>query len=196
MRLGIATVGLAALIGLAGCSSDSTPTGTPATSTVVVPTHGYVTRDVLVETSPWLSGGTSINPAFVSELDAYAAAGPVHLILSNMSMIPDRMRESGFAGRDNCLWYALSRTMSGSNWIPGSDGELQVLYQQTDAMVAWWHNYLNAVIGVMQTRADVTVTIITEDALDRGGRSLGNASLAVFPAGLQGRVSLGDTVPD
>jgi hypothetical protein len=208
MRPGMAIVGLVAIIGLAGCGEvTTTPTGTPTqtqtqtqTQTANVPAHGPVTRDVLVETPPWIKGSTALTPTFESELDAYAKAGPVHLILANLNVTNDRMREAGFNGRDTALWYALSRFINAGNTYPppqGFDSEAAVLHEQGPQIIEWWQNYVAAVVRVMQKRSDLTVSIISnDDNEDKGGRSLANGTMRLFPDDVRGRVDMGAAVND
>jgi hypothetical protein len=192
MRLGIAAIGLMSIIGLAGCGDSSTSPSVAA--------HGPVTRDVLVETPPWTPGSTALSPTFESELDAFAKAGPVRLILANMDVTNDRMRESGFNGRDTALWYALSRLINAGDMFPpagGFDSEAAVLHEQREQIIKWWQDYIHAVIRVMQKRSDLTVFIITNDnEEDKGGRSLGNGTMRLFPDDVLSRVDIGDAVND
>jgi hypothetical protein len=202
MKLRIAIVGLAAIIGLAGCGDVTTqPTGTAPTSTqtvTTVPAHGPVVRDVLVETPPWTPGTASLKPTFEAELDAYAKAGPVHLIIANMDVIAETMRNSGFNGRDTAVWYALSRLINAGDTYPpagGFDSEAAVLHQQGPQIIKWWEDYIGAVVRVMQKRNNVTVSLVThDDNEDKGGLSLANGTLRLFPDELKGRVDLGDAV--
>jgi hypothetical protein len=202
MKLRIATVGLAAMIGLAGCGDVTTqPTGTQTNvQTINVAAHGPEVRDVLRDTPPWTPGTTSLTPTFEAELDAYAKAGPVHLIIANMDLTADRMRDSGFNGRDTALWYALSRMINAGNTFPpeqGFDSEAAVLHEQGPQIIKWWEDYIHAVINVMQRRNDVTVSLVShDDNEDKGGKSLANGTYRLFPDELKGRVDFGDAIND
>jgi hypothetical protein len=204
----MAIFGVIALVG-AGCGEVIvTPTATqpqPQQQTQTPPTqpqpepppvaaHGPVSRDVLAETPPWVPGSREVSPAFIAELDAYAKAGPVHLLISNMRYIPEKLRQADFQGSDNCLYFVLSRTIAGFDWAPSA--ESQRLYDQRPEMTKWWSDYINAVIGVMQKRPDLTVTLIANDGYDVCGRSLGRGTYDLFPPELLGRVAMGETVPD
>jgi hypothetical protein len=209
-RTGRALLGVVAIVGLAACGEvivtptatqpqpqQQTQTQTPAptpSEPSPVPAHGPVTRDVLAETPPWVLGSLDVSPAFIAELDAFAKAGPLHLVISNMSYIPALMRQAGFEGSDNCLYFVLSRTIAGFDWAPSA--ESQRLYEQRPEMTRWWTGYINAVIGVMQQRPDLTVTLIVNDGYDVLGRSLGRGTYELFPAELLRRVEMGQTVPD
>jgi hypothetical protein len=187
MHVGMAIAGFVAILGLAGCGDSST-------SSTKVGKHDLVTRDILAETPPWTPGTKDINPQFVSELDAFAEAGPVHLIVSNMSYIPERMRASGFEGNDTVLWYVLSRTVVGADWQPGP-GSYE-LYNQRDVITKWWNDYINAVLALMQKHPDMTVTLIINDGYDICGGQLSIATMRMVPPELLPRFDVGSPVPD
>ena len=176
-------------------SASASPEG--SSSPPEVAPHGPVTVNALASsTPPWRPGTRSIDPAFASGLEANAKAGPVRLVMADMSQIPRRMSEARFNGRENVQYYALSRSYAGFDWRPGNDGEAQGLYDQSDQIVRWWQVYVDAVVSVMQRQPNLTVLVIENDGHDRLGRTLGGATQRAFPGSLQGRVELGRTVPD
>jgi hypothetical protein len=142
-----------------------------------------------------LFSGKQLNTAVWNDLEDYCKAGPTHLVISDMLLVPGQMSRAGFPGRQNLLWYVLSRTYAGANWSPGDDSEARVLYDMKDEIYSWWDRYLAGVISIMQRAPQTTATIIVNDAVDHCGRSLGNGSYQRMSS-LGSRVSMGSTVPD
>lgn len=186
---------------LSGCgifeNSQSTKSGSGSSSGSTVtsqelPPHGQATVNLL-ERAPFQ--GKELDPAFWSNMEAYCKAGPTQLILADMLLIPSQMIRAGFTGRNNALYYALSRTVGGANWNPGDDTELKNLKAVQDQIDAWWSRYIRAVVQIMQKAPRTTAVIIVNDAVDHCGRSLGNGTYKQMTSVLD-RVSVGDTVPD
>lgn len=185
-----ATTLMTATMLLVGCGGDKKNPSGPSFAP-----HGPVEVNALKSTpGPWK--GRSIDPSFAITLEANAKAGPVRLILADMDVVPDRMTEAGFVGREPAQYYALSRSYADFAWVPGGDGDLQTLSEQRDEISAWWQAYIDQVIAVMRRQPSLTVLVILNDGHDRTGGTLGLASRRAFPAELQDRVELGDIVPD
>ena len=162
------------------------------TTTQDQPAHGQVTYNIL-EKSPF--NGQQLDSSFWSNLEAYCKAGPTHLIIADMELVPNQMSRSGFIGRANAQYYALSRTVAGAAWSPGDDGDLQFLKDHEGEIDAWWARYVQAIVQIMQKAPQTTAVIIVNDGLDRLGRSLGNGTYNQMSSVIN-RVSMGDTDPD
>jgi hypothetical protein len=116
----------------------------------------------------------------------------------NMDTIPDRMRQAGFQGSDNALYYALAHVY---NYGPGAEmpddgaGSLAVLNTQRDAIYNWFDGEVAKVEGILKTNPQATVTAITNDGRDRCGFRLGSAIMERLRA-FGDRVQLGAILPE
>jgi len=165
-------------------------------NTTTYATHGQATRDLLKDFHPWKTGSVKINPSWESDLDAFAKAGPTHIIIADMPAVADHMLASGFQGRWTALHYALSRSYAGFNWSGGTDSDGIWLKSHETEIIEFWQNYIDAIIRVMNKHSNMTALIIYKDGFDLLGRTLGNSTLKAFPDNLKSRVTLGETVPD
>ena len=125
---------------------------------------------------------------------------PETLIIADMLLIPDQMRQAGFQGRDTALWYSLSRQIAWGDFgfenEGGIDGELKALHDRQGEIVAWWDKRVQEIIKQMRENSLATVTIIVNDGPERCGRQLSLGTMNMFPDDLKPRVQLGETVPD
>ena len=123
---------------------------------------------------------------------------PATEVLADMAQIPAEMRAAGFGpARDTVMWWWLSRLMYGVT-PPCStltDAEAATVCGQQRAIVTWWQDRVAALVARMRANTGLTVTLITNDDLDRCGRSLGKGSMLLIPKDLQDRVLMG-TVHD
>jgi hypothetical protein len=116
----------------------------------------------------------------------------------DMNTIPDRMREAGFQGSDNALYYALAHVY---NMGPGREmpddgaGSLATLNTQRDAIYNWFDGEVAKVGDILRTNPRATVTAITNDGRDKCGFRLGPAITARLKD-FGGRVQLGTILPD
>ena len=91
------------------------PSGPPGSEEPIP--HPPMTVNVLAEQAVWLPGTlTQVDPAFVSWLRRTCLGGATKLVLADLGQVPGRMRQAGFRGRDNALWYTLSRSYAEWNW--------------------------------------------------------------------------------
>ncbi|MHB8842588.1 MAG: hypothetical protein ACYC56_12535, partial [Candidatus Aquicultor sp.] len=96
----------------------------------------------------------------------------------DMNTIPDRMRQAGFQGSDNALYYALAHVY---NFGPDREmpddgaGSLAILNTQRDEIYNWFDNEITKVKNILKTNPQATVTAITNDGRDRCGFRLGPA---------------------
>jgi hypothetical protein len=172
--------------------SSSGSSSTSKTTSLELPGHGQATVNLL-ERAPFQ--GRNLDPAFWTNMEAYCKAGPTQLIIADMSLVLNHMTRAGFTGRENAQYFALSRTINGAVWNPGSDGELQSMKNDEDQIYAWWNRYVQAVVQIMQKAPQTTVVIIVNDGHDRCGNSLGKGTYRMMSSVIS-RVSMGSTVPD
>lgn len=175
-----------------GSSSSKSPSNTASTTSSSVPAHGQATINLLERS---LFQGRQLNAATWSELEAYCKAGPTHLIVSDMDLIPGTMSQAGFNARINMQYYALSRNIAGANWDAKGDPEGQEFLNVRSEMEDWWFRYINAIVQIMQKAPQTTAVIIVNDGHDKCGRSLGYGTSRAMGS-VSSRVSMGDTVAD
>jgi hypothetical protein len=168
-----------------GSSSNS---GTPSQEQ---PTHGQVTVNLLQQS---VFSGTSLNSTYWNYLENYCKAGPTQLIMVDLDYLPTVMRQAGFPGSDNQLYYATASTYAGLNWYPGDDSESQYLSNHRQEIEDMWVHYVQKVIQVMQSAPQTTAVVITNDGPDRLGARLGPAIYNDMGAVIT-RVQLGDIIP-
>lgn len=93
----------------------------------------------------------------------------------DLNTIPDRMRQAGFEGRDNALYYALASSYAGNDWgADPADLELVKLAEQKDQIVEWFDKIMNNVSKKMEDNPDLKMTAIVNDGPDRLGFRLGS----------------------
>jgi hypothetical protein len=116
----------------------------------------------------------------------------------DMNTIPDRMREAGFEGSDNALYYALAHVY---NYGPGAEmpddgaGSLATLNTQRDAIYNWFDGEMAKVTDILKTNPQAKVTAITNDGPDRCGFRLGSAIMERLRE-FGDRVQLGTILPE
>jgi hypothetical protein len=116
----------------------------------------------------------------------------------NMETLPERMRQAGFEGSDNALYYALAHVYNlGPDREMPTEGDesLMALNQQRDEIYKWFEAEMVKVENLLKTNPRATLTAITNDARDRCGFRLGPAIVERL-SGFGDRVRLGDIVPD
>lgn len=170
-----------------GSSSNSGTSST--TSQSEQPAHGPATVN-LMEQTPF--NGQNLDSAYWSKLEGYCKAGPTHLIIADLNLIPGQMSRAGFDGRWTSQLYALASTVAGMNWSP-VDRETQALSNARGRIDSWWSRYIQAVVQVMQKAPKTTALIIVNDGRDRLGFRLGPPTQQAMGS-VNGRVQLGSTV--
>lgn len=173
---------------------DGTPE-TPSATGDPIP-HPPATLNVLAEQRVWLPGTlTQVDPAFTAWLRRYCVGGPTRLVLADLRHVPDRMRQAGFRGRDNALWYTLSRSYAGWNW-PATPGDPDYhLTNQRRELHDVWSNYIDVVGSVMAATPQTTAVILDNDGPDRCGKTLGEYTERQLSA-VRARVELGHYYQD
>jgi hypothetical protein len=172
-----------------GGSSSNSGSGSSSTSQPEQPAHGSATVN-LMEQAPF--NGQDLDPAYWSRLEAYCKAGPTHLIIADLNLIPGQMSRAGFNGRWTSQLYALASTVAGMGWSP-VDSDTQALSNARGRIDAWWSRYIQAVVQVMQKAPQTTALIIVNDGRDRLGFRLGPPTQKAMGS-VNGRVQLGSTV--
>ena len=158
--------------------------------------HAAATLNVLQDHAVWLPGSlTQVDPAFQTWLRQYCLGGPTKLVVADMKHVPGRMRKAGFRGRDNALWYTLSRSYAGWNWSFNSSDPDAHLSNQRRELRDFWSNYIGVVKSVMMAAPETRALILENDARDRCGKTLGQYSERQLSA-VRGRVELGHAVQD
>lgn len=176
-----------------GSGSSSNSSSSSRVTSSEVPAHGQATVNLLEKT---LFQGKELDPAYWSNLEAYCKAGPTHLIIADLHLVPGQMTRAGFTARTNMQYYALSRTIAGANWSPkDGDAEGRAMWNIRGEIDAWWFRYIQAVVQIMQKAPQTTAVIIVNDAVDHCGRSLGDGTFRAMTS-VSSRVSMGNTVPD
>jgi hypothetical protein len=158
--------------------------------------HAAETLNVLKDHAVWAPGAlTVVDPAFATWLQRYCQGGPTKLVLADLAQLPDRMRKAGFRGRNNALWFTLSRSYARWNWsFHGSDPDGH-LSDQRKELHDFWSNYIDVVKSVMAATPATTAVIVENDARDRCGKTLGTYTERQLSA-VRGRVEIGHFVPD
>jgi hypothetical protein len=94
----------------------------------------------------------------------------------DLNTIPDRMRQAGFQGTDNQLYYVLASTYAGMPWQPDPTDPVSVtLSDQRDKIYDWFDKIVNNVSRKMEASPNVKATAIINDGPDRCGSRLGAA---------------------
>lgn len=169
--------------------SGSSSGSSSSSNTQTAPAHAPATVNMM-ERSPFR--GQDLDPAFWASMEAYCKAGPTHLVLADLELVPHQMTRAGFPGYWKAQLYALATTYAGMNWSP-SKPELEDVYRQRGEINAWWSRYVGAVVQLMQKAPQTTATIITNDGSDRVGFRLGPAMQGQMGS-VGSRVVLGRTV--
>jgi len=165
------------------------PPGPPGTEEPIP--HPPMTVNTLAEQAVWLPGTlTQVDPAFVSWLRRTCLGGATKLVLADLGQVPGRMRQAGFRGRDNALWYTLSRSYAGWNWHGDPRDPDAHLSNQRRELHDIWSNYIDAVVSVMSAVPQTTALILDNDGPDRCGKELGEYTERRMNA-VRGRVELG-----
>lgn len=116
----------------------------------------------------------------------------------DMNTIPDRMRQAGFQGSDNALYYALAHVY---NFGPDREmpddgaGSLAILNTQREAIYNWFDGEVGKVRNILKKNPQTTLTAITNDGRDKCGFRLGPAITEKLKE-FGDRVQLGTILPD
>jgi hypothetical protein len=116
----------------------------------------------------------------------------------DLEKIPDRMRQAGFQGSDNALYYALAHVY---NFGPEREmpddgaGSLATLNTQREAIYNWFDGEVSKVRDILKKNPQATLTAITNDGRDRCGFRLGPA-IAERLKEFGDRVQLGTLLPE
>lgn len=156
------------------------------------PTHGQATINLMERN---VFSGANLDPAFMTWLENYCKAGPTHLIMADLELVPDQMSRAGFVGSWAAQLYALATTYAGMFNGPPDDADAAHFWEIQDQIYAWWDRYVQAVVGVMQRAPQTTATIIINDGRDRVGMRLGPATKDHMGS-VANRVEIGATVPE
>jgi hypothetical protein len=116
----------------------------------------------------------------------------------DLNTIPDRMRQAGFEGSDNALYYALAHVYSfGPDKEMPDDGagSLAGLNTQREAIYNWFDGEIAKVRNILKTNPQTSVTTITNDGRDRCGFRLGSAIMEKLKD-FGDRVQLGTILPE
>lgn len=93
-----------------------------------------------------------------------------------MTTLPDRMREAGFQGTDNPLYYALASTYADWPWQPDpADPDFVRLSERRGEIYEWFDKIVMDVANTMESNPQQKVTAIINDGPDRLGFRLGPA---------------------
>lgn len=183
------------------------PSAPPVPPSPVLP-HGPETYNVLaLPTSPWLPGTQRINESAFQEAEAYAKAGPTHLILCDLLLVLDHMRAAGFDARDTVLYYVLSRGYAWGDYTdPVNDTEGHAMYERRGEVADWFGRYVDRVYALMEAAPETTAQLVDNDFdrdaegkpvwRDRLGRTLQWAMYRNAPDSIRGRLTFGETLPD
>jgi len=166
------------------------PPPTPTPGEEPIP-HPPMTVNVLAEQAVWLPGTlTQVDPAFASWLQRTCLGGATKLVLADLGQVPGRMRQAGFRGRDNALWYTLSRSYAGWPWHGKAGDPDAHLSDQRRELHDIWSNYIDVVVSAMSAAPQTTALILDNDGPDRCGKELGEYTQRQMSA-VGGRVELG-----
>ncbi|HEY7141958.1 MAG TPA: fibronectin type III domain-containing protein [Methylomirabilota bacterium] len=153
--------------------------------------HQPMTVNVLAERAVWLPGTlTQVDPAIASWLRRTCLGGATKLVLADMRQVPGRMRQAGFRGRDNALYYTLSRSYAEWNWHGDPHDPDAHLSDQRRELHDIWSNYIDVVVSVMSAAPQTTALILDNDGPDRCGKELGEYTQRQMSA-VRNRVELG-----
>ena len=166
--------------------SSSTAAGTGTTTQAEQPAHGPATVNLMAQT-PFK--GQDLDPSYWSKLEGYCKAGPTHLIIADLELVPGQMSRAGFNGRWGAQLYALASTVAGMGWSP-VDGETQELSNNRGQISSWWGRYVQAVVQVMQKAPQTTALVIANDDVDRLGFRLGPPTQQAMGS-VSGRIQMG-----
>jgi hypothetical protein len=94
----------------------------------------------------------------------------------DLNTIPDRMREAGFEGTDNQLYYVLASTYADWPWQPDpTDPVSMKLSDQREDIYKWFDQIVTDVSRQMKANPYLTANAILNDGPDRLGARLGPA---------------------
>jgi hypothetical protein len=94
----------------------------------------------------------------------------------DLNTIPDRMRQAGFEGTDNQLYYALASTYAEMPWqADPTDPALVKLSDQRENIYSWFDKIVTNVSQKLEANPDLTMNAIMNDGPDRCGFRLGLA---------------------
>ena len=140
--------------------------------------HPVATINLLIGRPPWRAGTLmEVDSAWADWLRRFCRGGPTTLIVADMAALPDAMRGAGFRGRDNALWYTLSRSYAEWNWSSdGTDPDAHLSHQRRE-LHDCWSGYLDAVERAMEQAPGTRALILLHDGPDRCGDVLSEYSL-------------------
>jgi len=104
------------------------------------------------------------------------------IVVADLNTIPERMRQVGFQGSDNALYYALAYVAAyGPGNMPDDGaGSLVELSRRSPEIEIWWWDEVDKVIDRMRYNSNLTAKIIEHDGRDRCGFRLGPPTLQRF----------------
>jgi hypothetical protein len=94
----------------------------------------------------------------------------------DLDTLPDRMRQAGFEGTDNQLYYALASTYADWPWQPDPNDPASIkLSDQREDIYKWFDNIVSGVGRQMKANPYLTASAVINDGPDRLGARLGPA---------------------
>lgn len=124
--------------------------------------------------------------------------GPTEtIVIADMDTIPDRMRQAGFQGSDNALYYSLAYVAAfGPGTMPDDGaGSLVELSRRSPEIEAWWKVQILNAAFTMRKMPNLTAVAIANDGRDRCGFRLGEAIMRDLRE-FGNRVTLGQITPE
>lgn len=96
----------------------------------------------------------------------------------DLDTIPDRMRQAGFEGTDNQLYYALASTYADWPWQPDPNDPASMKLSDQRADIYKWFDHIVSDVGrQMKANPYLSATAVINDGPDRLGGRLGPAIL-------------------
>jgi hypothetical protein len=119
------------------------------------------------------------------------------IVVADLDIIPDRMRQASFEGSDGALWYALAYVAAfGPGQMPDDGaGSLIELSRRSPEIETWWNQEIEKVKDTLFRNPATTAIAIMNDGRDRCGFRLGPVIMERLSE-FGGRVSLGTVVPE
>ncbi len=184
---------------IAGCGAKSTTNSGSGSGTLASgggssnePPHGQATINLL-EREVFI--GDKLNESFFNWLEVYCQAGPTHLIIADMPLIPDHFTRSIAPGEWAAQMFALASTYAGVAWSPFGHPDADYYWTIQDQIFNWWASYIERILQIMLKAPQTTALIVANDEPDLCGARLGVAiQNHLSPVG--DRVALGDVLWD
>ena len=164
---------------LAGCASTSTTPNQVDTQQLL---SDVIDLAIKVQANKSASIPTPTPPAPVPTPTPLPAPEPVpvppapvppvqaQITVWDADKIPGMMRDQGWTGTDNQLYFALFSTYGSHEWgYVGTDPVAIDLFDAGDKIKAWFTAYVQGIGNQLKANPGMTATIISGDANDKGG---------------------------